>query len=253
MSGDTDTLGTRLARTALKLARRRAPRPAWLAGLERVLERMAKRDRPVEARYERREAPPPPLRLGPDEGAGEPLPGDVRLALRRVAGPAADVTRTHTSELADRVAGASRADAVTVGRDVFFRRGRLAPRTDAGGALLVHELTHVSASLQAGAAARRETAAGVRVEEARAQQREHAYLDRLRPAPTTPASPPPPLAPTAAPQPGAVASRPMTAPEDRPLAPERPPDAPALDVAQLQRTLYQGLRAELRAELERGG
>jgi hypothetical protein len=259
MTDAPDTLGARMGRAARRLARRRAPRPAWLPGLERVLERMADRDRLPATRYERRETAPPLSRPEPEQDTVEPLPGDVRLALRPVAGTAVDVARTHTGELADRIARAGKADAVTVGRDVFFRGGRLEPRTDAGAALLVHELAHVSAFVGR-APGRRETAAAIRTEEAQAQQRERAYLGRLRPAPApapAPAMPPallPGPAPAARPQAPAGPARAMAAPEDRPLQPEAPaPAAPPLDVAQLQRALFQGLRAELRAELERGG
>lgn len=258
MTDAPDTLGARMGLAARRLARRRAPRPAWMPRLERVLERMADRDRWPATRYERRESAPPLSRPDPEQDTVEPLPGDVRLALRPVAGTAVDVARTHTGELADRIARAGKADAVTVGRDVFFRSGRLEPRTDAGAALLVHELTHVSAFVRGGAPGRRETATAIRTEEAQAQQRERAYLGRLRPAaapaPATPPAPLPSPAPAAPPPAPDGPVRPMAAPEDRPRQPEAPaPAGPPVDVAQLQRALFQGLRAELRAEFERGG
>lgn len=40
-------------------------------------------------------------------------------------------------------AAALRAEAFTVGKDVFFRRGRFEPTTERGEALLAHELVHV--------------------------------------------------------------------------------------------------------------
>jgi hypothetical protein len=51
--------------------------------------------------------------------------------------------RLHTDTTADRVATSHRANAVTMGRDVFFAAGRFRPETPMGFGLLVHELTHV--------------------------------------------------------------------------------------------------------------
>jgi outer membrane protein OmpA-like peptidoglycan-associated protein len=52
--------------------------------------------------------------------------------------------RVHDDSRAARFAGGLGANAVTVGRDIFFAQGRYAPHTAEGGALLHHELTHVA-------------------------------------------------------------------------------------------------------------
>ena len=55
--------------------------------------------------------------------------------------------RVHDDARADAIARAHAADAVTLGADVYFRQGRLAPDDRRGEALLAHEASHVSASL----------------------------------------------------------------------------------------------------------
>lgn len=52
--------------------------------------------------------------------------------------------RVHVDEHADAAARALGAEAVTLGRDLFFARGRYAPGSAAGGRLLRHELAHVA-------------------------------------------------------------------------------------------------------------
>ena len=103
---------------------------------------------------------------------GRLLPADVRERLRPQAGPGADVMRVHQGEVADTVARDRGADAVTLGRDVFFREGQFRPREPRGFGLLVHEATHVMQLLQPGVAWRRATGAGVQDEEAEALGRE---------------------------------------------------------------------------------
>jgi hypothetical protein len=51
--------------------------------------------------------------------------------------------RVHSEPIAARMAAALRADAFTVGRDIYFGRGRAKFDTPSGMALLGHELTHV--------------------------------------------------------------------------------------------------------------
>ena len=53
-------------------------------------------------------------------------------------------SRIHTDVAADRIARGLGADAVTLGRDIFFRAGRFDTQTPRGLALLAHELTHVA-------------------------------------------------------------------------------------------------------------
>jgi hypothetical protein len=203
-----------------------APPDGWFDRIEvrpgQALSRPEHPGRHVPAPLASGPAPAPPAHDGAAP-EGRPLPPDVRGRLGDVLadGPAgsggagaargdvgraaAGALRVHDDEAADGLARAHRADAVTVGRDVAFRRGRYRPRDDAGFALLVHEATHVLALLQPGAAWQRATGGGRRDEEARAQEGERAGLAAARlpagaprtgrpaPPPTaaTPASPPP--------------------------------------------------------------
>jgi len=94
--------------------------------------------------------PGPPAEAGPrpaPPAPPRPVPPDVRRRLREVAGPGADVMRVHADARADAIARAHAADAVTLGADVYFRQGRLAPDDRRGEALLAHEASHVSAAL----------------------------------------------------------------------------------------------------------
>ena len=50
--------------------------------------------------------------------------------------------RVHTDEPADRAARALRADAFSLGKDIFFRASRFEPSTAKGLALVSHELSH---------------------------------------------------------------------------------------------------------------
>ncbi|MFZ4660031.1 MAG: DUF4157 domain-containing protein [Caldilineaceae bacterium] len=61
-----------------------------------------------------------------------------------------DALKLYTHPLADSLVRRMGADAVTMGEQLFFRTGQLAPQTAAGLALLAHEFTHVAA--QQGAA-----------------------------------------------------------------------------------------------------
>jgi hypothetical protein len=54
------------------------------------------------------------------------------------------LSRIHTDVAADRIARGLGADAVTIGREIFFRAGRFDTQTPRGLALLAHELTHVA-------------------------------------------------------------------------------------------------------------
>lgn len=81
-------------------------------------------------------------------GAGVALPADLRLRLEARFGVALDRVRVHADEVADRAARAIGARAFTVGEDIFFAAGELAPTDARGHALLVHEVTHVIQSYQ---------------------------------------------------------------------------------------------------------
>ncbi|MFF4452195.1 DUF4157 domain-containing protein [Streptomyces goshikiensis] len=220
-------------------------------------------------------APRPPSDGGaarPDGPRDEVLPAATRARLRAAVGPAADLMRVHHDEPADALARTRRADAVTVGRDVFFRRGRLRPREERGFGLLVHEATHVLALMRPGAAWHRATGAGVRAEEAEALAAERAAAPGVfppaggpPPGPSTrsgaasarppgPAAGAPAAGPAVAPAPpsASAAAPAMAAPADREAAGAAPSPAP-VDVQALRRDLIDDVMRRLRDEFERGG
>src|SRR6266540_1272805 len=190
------TLGERLDEAGRRLSVRHLPAYPWAGGLGRVLARARSLTGQFDGRFERVEWPPdgrdltasatrwaarrgaagtapgpagvPGLPVAADgarAGEGRPLPADVRARLRARVGPGADALRVHDDGAADALARAHRADAVTVGRDVYFRGGRYRPRQDGGFALLAHEATHVLALLHPAVAWRRATDGGVADEE----------------------------------------------------------------------------------------
>jgi hypothetical protein len=101
---------------------------------------------------------------------GEPLPEAERKALEPVAGRDPNDVRIHRDEASVRAADELRADAFTVGRHVFFGRGRFAPETTAGRALLAHELVHTRQQAGDGTVQRQDEA------EAEAQAAERAVV-----------------------------------------------------------------------------
>ncbi|MDN5778924.1 MAG: DUF4157 domain-containing protein [Humibacillus sp.] len=212
------------------------------------------------------------------------IPADVRSRLRREVGQAADVMRVHAGPHADAHARAEDADAVTLGRDVYLRQGRWAPRREEGVALLAHEATHVAGLVDPGGAWRR--AVGGAAEESLARARERSLLPRGgAPAPTDPgggtgwpatlegpgtrfgsssghdglgsaavasnsdAARPTPAAAPAGPSPPAVAVRGSgrRASVERDLTPAAAPDLDAL-----RRGVIAEVMQRLRSEIERG-
>jgi hypothetical protein len=300
------TLGERLDEAGRRLSVRHLPAYPWAGGLGRVLARARSLTGQFDGRFERVEWPPdgrdltasatrwaarrgaagtapgpagvPGLPVAADgarAGEGRPLPADVRARLRARVGPGADALRVHDDGAADALARAHRADAVTVGRDVYFRGGRYRPRQDGGFALLAHEATHVLALLHPAVAWRRATDGGVADEERSALAAERAVRGGLDPragagggqahAPAAERAVPggleshggagtrPPSTPAkgGAPPRQAPAARPMAAPVDRDAA---APSSPApLDLQGLRRSLIDDLMRQLRAEFERGG
>jgi hypothetical protein len=195
-----------------------------------------------------------PAARGDGGPEGRPLSPDVRRTLHDVLGPgagrAADALRVHDGAAADTLARAHRADAVTVGRDVHFRRGRYRPSDDAGFALLVHEATHVLALLEPGAAWHRATGGGRRDEEARAQAAERAGRAAPRsPLPAVPRAARAAAPPVPNPVPTSPTPHPMTAVQDRDVTPAA---AAAPDLEALRRGLVDELMRRLRTEFERG-
>jgi hypothetical protein len=160
--------------------------------------------------------------------------------------------RVHTGEASDGIARSHEADAVTMGRDVHFRRSRYQPRDTRGFGLLLHEATHVVAFLQAGSAWRRATGAGLAAEEHDALRREGEWSSR-------PSAPPPAVPVGRLPRyeaggvrssPANPAARAMTAPVSRATP---APRVESLDVAALRKDIVHELMGQLRNEFERGG
>ena len=278
-----DTLGLRLERFAAQLIAARSPAFGWLPAMQQLLNHLAELPGPTAGRFDRVEAgatsiefrdrmPAPPTAIadGDAPGADGRLPSDVHAQLRRVLGLDTAAMRVHDDRAADQLARRHRADAVTVGRDVYFRQDRLRPRDPQGFGLVAHEATHVAEFLAPGAAWRRLTGGAQQEEERLAEANERrASHDVSGHAPATVATPrravpPPPgrltaaavshrdgaraASPPSAPAPApATAPHPMRAAEDRATEP-----SPALDVEALQRGLLEDLKRQLLAEFERG-
>jgi hypothetical protein len=166
----TPTLGERLAADGRAALARLQVRFPWERGLEVLARHVSVLAAPGDERFARFEvepvpraselAPPAlPPRIGPGTAGdpagavsrGRPIPADIRNRLREVAGPGADAMRVHDGGAADTIARRHRADAVTLGRDVYLREGRLDPDSRRGFGLLAHEAVHVSAQLEPGA------------------------------------------------------------------------------------------------------
>jgi hypothetical protein len=239
-----ETLGERVARAVARGLAVRAPAQQWLALLGPMLERVASLPVPRD-RFARVE---PTLEAGDgmdDElgNEGEELPAAIAAVLRRVAGPAAGRIRLHEDAEADRLARKQRADAVTIGDDVYVRSGRFRPDSRKSIALLAHEAVHVASGAQADAAVRRSSDEGVRQEERVALQIEGAVLAgrpaerSWSPAVAVPSAPP------------VLAAR-----EDRLDALEselRGFQQP--DITALRRDLHRELLQQIRTDFERGG
>lgn len=220
----------------------------------------------------------PPTAASAPYSTGDALPAEVRSRLRPAVGPAADAMRVHHDDRSDALARQQRADAVTVGRDVYFRHGRLQPADRRGFGLLVHEATHVLALLRPGASWHRATGTGAEAEETKALANERAVAFGGRPGtglpppstdgghaaglrPQAPAHTPAPAparvpTPAAAPAPvpasfAAPAVRLQRAATDRHTDVAAAP--PPLDVQALRRQLIDDVMRQLRTEFERGG
>ncbi|MDB5801327.1 MAG: OmpA/MotB domain protein [Rhodocyclales bacterium] len=76
-------------------------------------------------------------------GAGHALPQDAHTNAEALGVDGGQV-RLHDDGRAARFADSLGANAVTVGRDIFFAQGRYAPQTAEGNELLRHELSHVA-------------------------------------------------------------------------------------------------------------
>ncbi|HEY0986689.1 MAG TPA: DUF4157 domain-containing protein, partial [Kofleriaceae bacterium] len=76
-------------------------------------------------------------------GSGAPLSAGVRRKMEDELGVSLERVRVHTDPVAARAAQALRAEAFTVGEDIFFAANAYAPESRGGQKLLAHELTHV--------------------------------------------------------------------------------------------------------------
>lgn len=253
-------LGPRLEAAARALRAAKQQSPAWLAPLIEVLERverapLARPDRfvRVEATDLRRVDAPATDAPSADETLA--LPDGVRERLRSQVGPAVDRVRVHDDDTAHRLARDRGADAVSVGTDVYFARGRYQPHDSRGFALLAHEAVHVDHATRPDAPWRRTGASALAAEEASAYAFERAAL-RSMPADLPHRFAPPPAAafalPTATPAMTApTVQRPMRAAADR--AVDTAPSGSAMDMEAMRQTLMRDLMSQIRADMERGG
>jgi hypothetical protein len=254
-----------LAGDACRLGRRHMPAIEWLELLHPVIHRVSKSANPVAGKFHRQEAilPGKGWLLEPDAAPeddfefapGRPLPAETRDRLRPLLGAEVDAVRVHDGKLADAVAHEHRADAVTVGRDVYFRRGLFQPGEPAGLALLAHEATHVVEALRPGAAWKRATATGMEQEERKALGRERDLRARRSPAPEPlEMRPDPPVnrgRPAAQPSAQSPATHPMKADIGRSLD-AITAGAPGGGMDDMRRTLFRDLLSHIRTEFERG-
>jgi hypothetical protein len=74
---------------------------------------------------------------------GTPMPAEMSSQYGRQFGSELGHVRLHTDQTADRLAAQLQANAFTLGKDIFFRKGAYAPNTSRGRFTLTHELTHV--------------------------------------------------------------------------------------------------------------
>jgi hypothetical protein len=81
---------------------------------------------------------------------GTALPSDIRSAFDRRYGFDFSEVRIHAGEQADRAAQAVGAQAFSLGPHLVFAKGAYDPRSQAGTALLAHELAHVIQHARAG-------------------------------------------------------------------------------------------------------
>jgi Domain of unknown function (DUF4157) len=79
----------------------------------------------------------------PTRSGGEALPEGTRELMESRFGESFDDVRIHADEEAAASAVALGANAYTTERDIYFGRGKYAPKSPEGERLLAHELTHV--------------------------------------------------------------------------------------------------------------
>lgn len=296
-----EALGQRLSRQAMRLMWTHTPEFAWLAPVQDLLSHLQALPGPSAGRFDRIEAggstvvfhdrvvaTDGTVGAGGQVSAGRELPSDVQAQLRRVIEHDASPVRIHDDAAADAIARAHRAEAVTIGRHVYFRRGRFRPHEPSGIGLVAHEATHVAELFTPGRAWRRLTGTGRDDEEHLAAANERrAFIDaddavaprKATPGPVAPRdglAGPPAMAVLAAvtAQHGRAAPRravtagdtaawsDIAAPGDTAAAPTARPMAaaedrtvaapPSLDMDALRRSLFHDLKQQLQSEFERG-
>ncbi|GAA0436003.1 hypothetical protein Acor_55400 [Acrocarpospora corrugata] len=137
------TLGERLDLAGRRLAARHVTSFPWESALLPALNRAAALDAPLAGRFDRVE-PDLAHQDHADARDAAPLSPEVRGRIRDLAGPGADTLRPHVGGAADALARRHRADAVTLGADVYFRDDRFHPEEPAGLGLIAHEAAHVT-------------------------------------------------------------------------------------------------------------
>lgn len=278
------TLGQRLQHQAAELAVRHVPEFGWLRPFEALRERIAVRGQLSSDRFSRREFTaeesvadrPAPFTsmIFPEvtSQTGRAVEPSVRERLRDAVGTvAAEAVRIHEGKPPEIDAAKPSAEAVTVGRDVFFEPGRYRPHEPVGFGLLVHEATHVRHAMTPDAAWQRATASGVRDEEDDAIRREQEVIEHrqsLRPsteisrrgdqhAATAASIATTTNAKTEATSPGSVsqtssASQPMAAMPGRTAPPQAVPEVSKADLDAMREKIYRDLMGRIRSEFERG-
>lgn len=94
-------------------------------------------------------APDTEARIQRSRGSGSRLPEPLRRSMENSFGARFGRVRVHTGPSSDELNRSIHSRAFTIGGDIFFARNQYQPRSEAGKALLAHELTH---TLQQGAA-----------------------------------------------------------------------------------------------------
>lgn len=89
-------------------------------------------------------------KLDARRGGGEPIPDSIRSGFESRLGNSLAGVRLHTDSESGHLARSIRAEAFTLGTDVYFAPGRYAPHTPSGEHLLAHELVHVVQQRNAG-------------------------------------------------------------------------------------------------------
>ena len=87
--------------------------------------------------------PGPASAVAIPRGGGQPLAGDVLARLEGLFGRRIPDLRIHTGPAAEAAAAGLGAEAFTLGRDIYFGKGKFAPESRQGLGLLGHEVTHV--------------------------------------------------------------------------------------------------------------